>query len=77
MEEVSKVVMIERVSVAKFDKTFEDDPKEPIDVVVQETRTEVSLADAILMGWQPKEADVEATATVKLNGIDGGGAVGD
>lgn len=79
MEEVNKVVMIERVAVAKFDHTLEDKPTEPFDVVVQETRTEVSLTEAALMGWQPKDApEVEATGTVQLGGTDGAGvSVGD
>ena len=68
MEEVSKVVMIERVAVAKFDHTLEDKPTEPIDVVIQETRTEVSQMDALLFGWRPKEPDVETTGTVQIGG---------
>ena len=77
MEEQSKVVMIERVAVAKFDHTLEDKPTEPVDVVIQETRTEVSLVDALLMGWVPKdgssEPEVEATGTVQIGAGDGGG----
>lgn len=82
MEETHKVVMIERVAVAKFDHTLEDKPTVPVDVVVQETRTEVSLGDALLMGWTPKaqqtvEPEVEATTTVKIGVGDRGGRVGD
>lgn len=80
----SKVVMIERVAVAKFDHTLEDKPTVPVDVVIQETRTEVSQFDAMLMGWTPKDAalpplepEVEATGTVQLGVGDGGGHVGD
>lgn len=75
MEETSKVVMIERVAVAKFDHTHEDKPTEPIDTVIQETRTEVSLGDALLMGWVPKDQqpEVEATGTVQLGTGDGAG----
>ena len=79
-QEQSKVVMIERVAVAKFDHTHEDNPTVPVDTVIQETRTEVSQFDAILMGWVPKdvpEPEVEATGTVTLGTSDGGGHVGD
>ena len=81
-QEQSKVVMIERVAVAKFDHTHEDKPTQPVDVVIQETRTEVSLTDALSMGWVPKETatlepEVEATGTVTLGVGDGGGHVGD
>ena len=77
MKEQSKVVMIERVAVAKFDHTHEDHPTVPVDTVIQETRTEVSLGDALLMGWTPKaeQPEVEATGTVTLG--DTGGHVGD
>ena len=85
MDEQSKVVMIERVAVAKFDHTHEDHPTVPVDTVIQETRTEVSLVDAMLMGWTPKdqsqpaalEPEVQATGTVTLGVGDGGGHVGD
>lgn len=58
--------MIERVTVAKFDHTLEDHPTVPVETIVQETVTEVSLMDAMLMGYVPKKPDVEATATVKI-----------
>ncbi len=78
MEEVSRIQMRERVAVAKFDHTLEDHPTEPIDVVIQETVTEVSLTEAVLMGWKPKEPVVEGTATVQLGtGDSGGPTVGD
>lgn len=74
MEEKNVVKMIERVSVAKFDHTHEDQPAEPVDVVVQETVTEISLADAMLFGFVPK--GVEASGTVHL-GDGAGPRVGD
>src|SRR4029077_16813441 len=72
MEEQSKVVMIERVAAAQFDPAHEDNPIVPVDTVIQETRTEVSLVGAMSMGWVPKdqaqsaalEPEVEATGTV-------------
>jgi hypothetical protein len=63
MEESSRIKMIERVVVAKFDHTHEDCPTEPVDVIMQETVTEVSLTEAVLLGWQPQ---VEASGTVHL-----------
>ncbi len=84
MEEKTTVTMIERVAVAKFDHTLEDTPTEPVDTVIQETRTEVSLVEAFSLGWQPKdgstsiEPTVEATGTVQIGTSDAGGpSVGD
>lgn len=78
MNDPTKVVMVERVAVAKFDHTYEDKPTVPVDVVIQETRTEVSLTDALAMGWTPKDQQVEATGTMKIGGQDVGGlTVGD
>ena len=79
MEEKNQVKMIERVTVMKFDKTQTDDPTEPVEVVTQETVTEVSLLDAMLCGFVPKSAQVEATGTVTQIGTsDGAGPrVGD
>jgi hypothetical protein len=64
MEEKSKVRMIERVTVMKFDKTEEDNPTEPCEVVCQETATEVDASEAALFGFKPK-AEIEGTATLK------------
>jgi len=64
-QEQQKVVMIEKVTVAKFDKTLEDDPKEPAETVVQETRTEIDLADAVRMGFIPKSVQAEGTVTIE------------
>jgi hypothetical protein len=66
MQESSKVKMIERVTVMKFDKTKEDDPQEPCEVICQETTTEVDAGEAALLGFKPKGPEVDATATVKL-----------
>ena len=64
MEEHHPVKMIERVTVAKFDKTLEDNPTEPVQVITQETITEISEMEAMLLGWQPRA--VEATGTVEV-----------
>jgi hypothetical protein len=78
MEEQHKIKMVERVTVAKFDKTVEDDPLEPVAVVTQETITDVSVVDAMLFGWVPKDADVEASGTVQIQtGDSAGPRVGD
>ena len=83
MEELNKIKMIERVRVAKFDHTHIDNPTEPFDVVVQETITEVSVGEAMLMGWTPKGEVVESSGTVHLGKVtnigtrDGAPVVGD
>jgi len=83
MEELNKIKMIERVRVAKFDHTHIDNPTEPFDVVVQETITEVSVGEAMLMGWTPKGEVVESSGTVHLGEVtqigtrDGAPVVGD
>ncbi len=56
----AKLKLVERVTVRKFDKTLEDDPKEPCEEITQETVTEISMADAMLLGWTPKEPDAPA-----------------
>jgi len=71
MDEQGKVKMIERVTVMKFDKTDHDDPAEPIEVVQQESVTEISLAEAVLFGFVPKSEQVEASGTVRLGTSDG------
>ncbi len=77
-EEQHKIKMVERVSVAKFDKTVEDDPVNPFVVVTQETITEVSLTDALILGWKPKDESVEASGTVQIQAGDSAGPrVGD
>lgn len=76
MEEISRVKMIERVAVKKFDHTLEDHPAEPVDVVIQETVTEVSLEEAQLMGFVPKGQQIEATGTVQIAAGDAGGPSG-
>ena len=76
MEEKNVVKMIERVTVAKFDHTHEDQPTVPVDVVTQETVTEISFAEASLYGFVPK--GVEASGTVHIGTEDGAGPrVGD
>ena len=67
MDESTKVKMIERVAVAKFDHTAEDRPTVPIEVVTQETVTEITFEEAALLGFQPKAA-IEATGTVQEAG---------
>ena len=63
MQESSKVKMIERVTVMKFDKTSDDNPAEPCEVICQETATEVTEEEAALHGYKAKP--VEAS-TIKL-----------
>ena len=76
MEEKNVVKMIERVTVAKFDHTHEDQPTVPVDVVTQETVTEISFDEAALYGFIPK--GIEASGTVHLGTEDGAGPrVGD
>lgn len=70
MEEQGSVKMIERVTVRKFDKEKEDNPTVPFEVVTQETVTNVSPEEALLMGWVPKDS-VGASGTVKLDTGDG------
>lgn len=52
----AKLYMIERVTVRKFDKTLEDNPEEPYEVIERETKTEITVADALAMGWTPKDS---------------------
>jgi hypothetical protein len=65
MDEKSSVKLVEKVRVMKFDH----DAVEPtlVEEVVQETVTEISLGEAMSMGFVPKENNVEGTATVKLS----------
>lgn len=68
MQEQQKVIMREKVTVAKFDKTLEDDPKTPYEVTVQESATEVTLAEAMAMGFVPKSEQIDGTGQVIVQG---------
>lgn len=52
----AKLYMIERVTVRKFDKTLEDNPQEPYEVIERESKTEISVFDAMALGWTPKDS---------------------
>jgi hypothetical protein len=64
MQESSKVKMVEKVTVMKFDKTHEDNPTEPCEVICQETATEIDASEAALLGFKPKGPDIEGTIKV-------------
>ena len=61
MDDHSRVKMVERVCVQKFDHSG-DEPV-VVDTVVQETVAEVSQTDAMLMGWVPKDQDTSVAPT--------------
>lgn len=66
MQEKTTVQLKETVTVKKFDHTHEDCPTEPVEVIQQETITEISMEEAKLMGFVPLSEQVEATGKVEM-----------
>ena len=50
-KDAAGITMKTTVTVRKFDHTLEDHPTEPYEVTVHESTSEVSEADAALMGF--------------------------
>ena len=69
MQEKTTITMRERVTVSKFDHTHEDHPTVPVDVIVQETISEISPLEALLLGWQPTGEIVESSGTLHLGEV--------
>lgn len=61
-DEATPLKLIERVKVEKFDHTHEDHPTTPCEVIIQETVTEISRDEAIVLGLtvpneEPRDGD--------------------
>ncbi len=67
MQEKTTIKLKETVTVRKFDHTHEDCPTEPVEVVVQETITEISQEEAASMGFVPLGDTIQASATLTVD----------